>query len=142
MNIQQHSKMNSEEKGRSENDIKEGGWFHGQNLLNDHSMEIIQRICTSQDKNLHFCIYQACSSCLNELMNSYLGMIQRIFKLLLCIRLVFCLFLHSYFLIQIIFFLTLTKKNGLDFSWQSSEYPQIRDLEKWTCFFKNGKESV
>ena len=52
--------------------------------------------------------------------------------------------LHNDLLIQIIFFLTLTKKNGLDFSLarQSSEYPQIRDLEKWTIFFKNGKESV
>ena len=34
--------------------------------------------------------------------------------------------LHNYLFIQITFFLTLTKKNGLDFSWQSSNNPQIR----------------
>ena len=50
--------------------------------------------------------------------------------------------LHNDLLIQIIFFLTLTKKDGLDFSRQSSEYTQIRDLEKWKIFFKNGEESV
>ena len=101
-------------------------------------MQIIQQI----PQKIWICIFvfiEAHSSCLNELINSYLDMRQKRIKLLVLYWFGLFVDLHNDLLIQIIFFLTLTKRNGLDFFRQSSEYISTNQrsrkmdslLQKW-----------
>ena len=101
-------------------------------------MQIIQQI----PQKIWICIFvfiEAHSSCLNELIISYLDMRQKRIKLLVLYWFGLFVDLHNDLLIQIIFFLTLTKRNGLDFFRQSSEYISTNQrsrkmdslLQKW-----------